>query len=259
MNQQMSNALVHGDNTPVILVGAGGQELSITSVELVDIINQFRKEEGNETEKRHGDLMASIKNEREVLEKAGLLGERNFSLTSYRDSQGKERPCYSLTKAGVLQMLNKESAVVRYKTVCYIEKLEKENRNIGLERELEIISVTSKKLQLPKNERIMCAISVLDKYDSPASEHFKKLIQNRTRCEVGNDEQSAYSYIKMISPVGNVCSDYYQLYVEDCIDQKIKPISKARLSKILMSMGYVNTPKYIAELKATKRVWELKE
>ena len=105
----------------------------------------------------------------------------------------------------------------------------------------------------------MCAISVLDKYGSPASEHFKKLIQNRTSCGVGTDEQSAYAYIKVISPIGNICSDYYQLYVEDCIDQKIKPISKARLSKILMSMGYVSTPKYIAELKATKRVWELKE
>lgn len=256
MNQQMRSVLEQCDKTPVVLVGGNG--VTITSVELTTLINRFRQEEGNTTELQHKTLLESIRTEIRALDQAGI-GQQNFLPSSYLNQQNKEQPCFNMTKAGALQMLNKESAVVRYKTVCYIEKLEKENRNIGLEKELELISVTSKKLQLPKNERIMCAISVLDKYGSPASEHFKKLIQNRTSCEVGNDEQSAYAYIKAISPVGNICSDYYQLYVEDCIDQKIKPISKARLSKILMSMGYVNTPKHISELKATKRVWELKE
>ena len=124
MNRQMTNALAQGDQTPVILQGKNN-EVRITSVELVGVINTFRKEEGNYTEKRHDDLLKSIRTEIEVLEKAGIKGVGNFSESSYVNKQNKEQPCYSLNKAGVLQMLNKESAVVRYKTVQHIEKLEK--------------------------------------------------------------------------------------------------------------------------------------
>lgn len=129
MNKQMSNALAQGDMTPVVLVGADSNELRITSVELVEMINTFRREEGNETEKRHSDLMASISTEIKALTEAEI-NQRNFSLVKYTDKKGETRPCYSLNKAGALQMLNKESAVVRYKTVQYIEKLEKENKTL---------------------------------------------------------------------------------------------------------------------------------
>lgn len=130
MNKQMSSALAQGDQTPVVLVGADSNELRITSVELVGMINTFRTEEGNTTEKRHDDLLKSIRLEIETLEKAGFIGVGNFSESSYINKQNKEQPCYSMNKAGVLQMLNKESAVVRYKTVQYIEKLEKENKTL---------------------------------------------------------------------------------------------------------------------------------
>lgn len=123
MNKQMSSVLAQGDNTPVVLNGVNSNEVRITSVELVELINTFRKEEGNNTEKRHSDLMTSIATEINALDEAGI-GQRNFSLTSYIDSWNREKPCYSINKAGTLQMLNKESAVVRYKTTQYIEKLE---------------------------------------------------------------------------------------------------------------------------------------
>lgn len=126
MSQQMSSALAQVDQTPIILVGADSNEVRITSVELVEMINTFRKEEGNTVEKEHSDLLKSIRNEVETLEKAGIKGRGNFSPTSYIDNWNREKPCYSMNKAGALQMLNKESAVVRYKTVQYIEKLEKE-------------------------------------------------------------------------------------------------------------------------------------
>lgn len=131
MNKQMTSALAQGNQTEVILVGKDGQaEVMITSVELTRLINQFRQEEGNTTEKEHSDLLKSIRSEIETLEKAGIKGQGNFSPTSYIDNWNREKPCYSMNKSGVLQMLNKESAVVRYKTVQYIEKLEKENEKL---------------------------------------------------------------------------------------------------------------------------------
>lgn len=99
-------------------------EVTMTSREVCDLINQFRKEEGNDTVKEHKHLMRDIRKELEDLASAGIEGQSNFGPSSYVDSQGKEQPCYSINKAGVMSLLNKESAVVRYKTQQYIEALE---------------------------------------------------------------------------------------------------------------------------------------
>lgn len=132
MNKQMSSTLAKGDNTPVV---------RITSVELVELINTFRKEEGNETEKEHSDLMKSIRKEIETLENAGIKDGGNFSLISYQDTYGRDKPCYSMNRAGALQMLNKESAVVRFKTTQYIDALEqkvKQPRRLTPQEELRL-------------------------------------------------------------------------------------------------------------------------
>ena len=110
-----------------------GKELRITSVELVDIINQFREIEkecglNGKLQKplRHDSFIRKIRNEVEVLKSLGLGGQRNFVESSYVNSQNKQQPCYSLNRDGMLQMLNSESALVRYKTIEYINKLESE-------------------------------------------------------------------------------------------------------------------------------------
>lgn len=98
--------------------------VTVTSLEVVDLINKFRIEEGNTTVKEHKDFMKSIRNEISSLEKAGIINGGNFSLVTYIDAKGESRPCYQMSKAGTMQMLNKESALVRYKTQQYIEALE---------------------------------------------------------------------------------------------------------------------------------------
>ncbi|MFQ9308603.1 MAG: ORF6C domain-containing protein [Paraclostridium sordellii] len=98
--------------------------VTMTSLEIVELINNFREEEGNTTKKEHRDFMKSIRKEIETLEKAGITNGGNFSLVSYIDVKGEERPCFKMNKAGIMQMLNKESALVRYKTQQYIEVLE---------------------------------------------------------------------------------------------------------------------------------------
>lgn len=101
------------------------KQVTITSVELVDLINQFRLEEDkdNYKPKQHKTLMRDIRNELEVLNGLGINGY-NFVLVEYVDKKGETRPCYSLNRDGALQMLNKESAYVRHKTIEYIHILE---------------------------------------------------------------------------------------------------------------------------------------
>ena len=107
----------------------------ITSLDLVEIINEFRKVEsetlGREyKELKHKDFMKKIKKEVEILKFLGEDNGRNISLVTYKDKKGEERPCYSLSKDGMLQMLNSESAIVRFKTIQYIDKLEEENKQL---------------------------------------------------------------------------------------------------------------------------------
>ena len=103
-------------------------QATMTSLEVVDLINKFRKEEGDRTEKRHDDFMRSIRKEIEKLENAGIEVDRNFTGYSYIAENGKTNPCFKMNKAGIMQMLNKESALVRYKTQQYIEALENKLR-----------------------------------------------------------------------------------------------------------------------------------
>lgn len=112
-----------------VMVVLENNELKIKSIELVEVINSFRKIEA-ETRKskfielRHNDFMTKIKKELEVLKLLDLGGERNFSHGSYIDKQNQARPCFELNRDGMLQMLNSESTLVRYKTIEYINALE---------------------------------------------------------------------------------------------------------------------------------------
>ena len=101
-------------------------EVTMTSKELCDLINEFRKLEGNDTLKRHDDLMKSIRKELEDLANAGIEGDGNFSESYYINSQNKKQPCYNMNKSGAMQILSKESAVVRFKIQQYIEQLEQQ-------------------------------------------------------------------------------------------------------------------------------------
>lgn len=112
-------------------------ELKIKSTELVDIINDFRKLESKTTnskyiELRHNDFLKKIRTELEILNSLGVKDEGNFSLISYTDSQNRDKPCFELNRDGMLQMLNSESVLVRYKTIGYINKLEEQVKGQAL-------------------------------------------------------------------------------------------------------------------------------
>lgn len=102
---------------------------TITSLELLEQINIFRKEEGNRATLQHYDLLKVI---REEFEEEIGLGE--ISLSSYKNSQNKEQPMFILTLNQAKQVLMRESKYVRKAVILYIEKLEK--RIIELENQL---------------------------------------------------------------------------------------------------------------------------
>ena len=112
------------------LIKQEGEKITITSVDLCKLINILRKEEKGEEAKelRHANLIRSIESEIESLKNLEIA-ELNFELGSYIDSQNQIRPCYILNDEGMLQMLNKESAIVRCKTVKLIKELKQQLQN----------------------------------------------------------------------------------------------------------------------------------
>ena len=77
-------------------------EIRMNSLELCDLINKFRKEEGNDKKKEHFTLMRDIRKELKDLENAGISDAYNFVLVDYEDAKGEKRPCFSMNKSGIM-------------------------------------------------------------------------------------------------------------------------------------------------------------
>ena len=120
-----------------------GENNTIKSVDLVDVVNHFRQEEFNirkekgiKTKKEkcvileHKDFIKSIRTELETSKLLGLEIGENFRQSNYTDKYNRKQDCFELNEEGVLQMLNKESVFCRAKTVEYIKKLKQENKQL---------------------------------------------------------------------------------------------------------------------------------
>ena len=103
---------------------------NINSKELCNMINVFREKEGNTIKLQYKRLLAKIKKEIETLEKLNIDTSDMFVLDVYHDNYGRQQFCYTMSKYGALQILNSESVFVRYKTIEYIQQLEKENEKL---------------------------------------------------------------------------------------------------------------------------------
>lgn len=100
---------------------------TITSLELLEEINFFRKQE-DRTETSHYDLLKIIR-----LEFDEEIGEGKISCTStYKDSQGKDRPMFILTISQAKQVLVRESKYVRKAIIKKLEQLENKLKETSL-------------------------------------------------------------------------------------------------------------------------------
>lgn len=78
----------------------------ITSMQIAEI-----------TGKQHAHIMRDIRDEAEKLEIGGISYESKFGLVEYTDAKGEKRPCYQLSKEGVLQLAARYDAVIRAKLI----------------------------------------------------------------------------------------------------------------------------------------------
>ena len=96
-------------------------DLTMTSLEVVDLVNKLRLEEGNDKVKRHADFMESIRKEVKSLENINIDTREYFFSTSYIDKGNQERPCYRLTIKGLEHL--KDNSIHDVK--AYIEAIKR--------------------------------------------------------------------------------------------------------------------------------------
>lgn len=214
----------------------------ITSVDLVEIINYFREEEfnilkdkglnkkNNVTLLTHGDFIKKIKKELEVLKSLGLIGQGNISKSSYINSQNKEQPCFKLNRDGMLQMLNSESTIVRYKTVEYINELEEQLNNAKetIDTVDEIVTKTGS-LEEVEWKKIKKKSKFLTK-----EIHDKKTTYNQLINTMDNPvelQNKINEIINIVKPMKNVSVK------KEIINSAVKT-----LNTILDDIGYENNP-----------------
>lgn len=134
------------------------KELRMTSVEVVEMINQFRELEGNKSLLLHKTLLEKIRKEIETLEKISIINQHNFLPAEYKDKKGESRLCFSLNRDGIIQICMSESTLVRYKTVDYINSLETQVTSQISSKELEKLSKDLEEVKqyyrLPHSEKI---------------------------------------------------------------------------------------------------------
>ena len=87
---------------------------TMTSIEIAEV-----------TGKQHSDVMRAIRNMESAWEK---VSQSKFALASYKDAQGKDRPCYNLTKRECLYIATKFNDEARAKLILRWEELETKER-----------------------------------------------------------------------------------------------------------------------------------
>ncbi|MGL5051259.1 MAG: hypothetical protein ACRC6E_11650 [Fusobacteriaceae bacterium] len=125
-------------------------DLKITSLELVEQINIFRKQE-ERSDLRHDNLLAVIRDEFE--EEIDLLKIKEMK---YLDSKNRSYPMFNLTTDQAGQVLMRESKLVRKQVIAYTR---------GLEEKLRMLTAkdVSKKLQLEAMETLQSMLPVIEK------------------------------------------------------------------------------------------------
>ena len=107
------------------------------------------------TGKDHAHVMRDIRNMEPAWEK---ISQSKFGLTSYKDAQGKERPCYILTKTECLYIATKYSDEIRAKLILRWEALETGNATPAVQPKTQAELLLIYAQQMVEQERRVLAV-----------------------------------------------------------------------------------------------------
>ena len=216
---------------------------TMTSLELVDKINELRKEENNLKELQHKDLLKFIRTEFEE-----EIGKGKISPTYYIDIWNRKQPLYVLNLKQSLRVLTKESKFVRAKIFEYIEYLE--NQNLMLKQALwnkqntEWLETRRQGKLTRRNETDVIASLILYATEQGSKNAnklyvvYSKLVNNLVGIESGMRDIVSIETLFNISKL----EDLFQSIMVDCMENSVyyKEIYKRCKEYGTQMMKYLN-------------------
>ena len=213
------------------LIKLEGEKMTITSVDLCKLINILRREEKGKEAKElaHFNLMISIKSEIETLKSLGI-SPLNFQESTYVNPRGKVYPCFILNDESMLQMLNKESTFVRYKTTKLIKELKEENAR--LQQQLQ-----NQKPQLTPEQEL--ALKVYEGGIDALTAH-KQLLALETK-ELNDKIVEQQEEIKQLSPLAETLIKRFEKGENISLTDVTKTfgLKRGQVSKWAINNGYI--------------------
>lgn len=192
---------------------------TMTSKELVEVINAIRKEEGNDTEIQHKEVLRRIRSFDQI------LGQRDSTPSDYIDSQGKTQPMLLLSKRASMLAVSSESPRINLAIIDRWQQLEMQARPLTYIESLELLLASEKEKEALRIENLKTTVAL---------DH-KKDITNE-----GND----YFTIASVKPLNQGIKLSGSKLTQESYDQELLP-------KQLFGMYGVNTPNAYH-----KEVWE---
>ncbi|MGL5713453.1 MAG: hypothetical protein ACRCX2_10575 [Paraclostridium sp.] len=133
---------------------------TLTTLEILEQINFFRKAEGIQSPMLHKNLLAIVRSEFEE-----EINELKIQPVNYEDKKGESRAMFELTLNQAKQILMKESKYVRKAMITYIDELEAKLRNpvanytrkelfllaVEYEEKIESLQLENKELERTKS------------------------------------------------------------------------------------------------------------
>lgn len=225
---------------------------TITSLELVEQINLFRKEEGKETELQHKSLLSIIRDEFEE-----EIGQQKILPSSYLNSQNKSQPMFILTLSQAKQVLVRESKFVRKHVISYIEKLEEALISVLSEKDRLLLDI------MKSNSEAEIAANVA-KYEvayvkplEVRAEKAEEMVEHKTQVishltdniKLQTKRQFLNEIIRMKGNKNGLISDRWGLLYKFYEKQ-----TKMNLSARLEAYNLVNKPKLSSKLELIDKV-----
>lgn len=225
---------------------------TITSLELVEQINLFRKEEGKETELQHKSLLSIIRDEFEE-----EIGQQKILPSSYLNSQNKSQPMFILTLSQAKQVLVRESKFVRKHVISYIEKLEEALISVLSEKDRLLLDI------MKSNSESEIAANVAKyevAYVKPLeirAEKAEEMVEHKTQVishltdniKLQTKRQFLNEIIRMKGNKNGLISDRWGLLYKFYEKQ-----TKMNLSARLEAYNLVNKPKLSSKLELIDKV-----
>ncbi len=192
---------------------------TMSSKELVEVINAIRKEEGNDTEILHKNLLERLRSFDQI------LGQLDCQPSNYIDSQGKTRPMLLLSKRASMLAVSSESPRINLAIIDRWQHLEMQARPLTYIESLELLLASEKEKEALRIENLKTIVAL---------DH-KKDITNE-----GND----YFTIASVKPLNQGIKLSGPKLTQESYDRELLP-------KQLFGMYGVNTPNAYH-----KEVWE---